>query len=386
MADELDPSSAKLIERISKDKSLAKKLDIFLAQEEKADKKRTLVNPPSPVKTKRVRIKNSSLSDGPHCSYSLPKARSPDVVAPEQETSNDGAGNSLEKTDSQELGDGSESSDEEDAYKEWEKELTQSGSDEESSEASNSSDFEVMGNDPKPNWSPSQKTLDWFLAVADLDLKKETTAAIHEEYRSTEEIDSHFLPPRFPAPLWAAVQNSGSDVFRLKSLLKAQENLYLATKPLLSVAEKCPKELRPEILKAIQLICFSNLNLNRFRRNTVAPHLKIDLRKQLLQLPVKHDSLFGSEFSKITDNLIKENLAIEKILVKKQFSPMGDKSASSSHHFGKKFRSRGGKSFRGKPRGGKRPFFHKTGGNSNFTPSPFPPKSGFPGNSSDSQY
>ena len=41
MADELDPSSAKLIEKITKDKSLAKKLDIFLAQEEKADKKRT---------------------------------------------------------------------------------------------------------------------------------------------------------------------------------------------------------------------------------------------------------------------------------------------------------------------------------------------------------
>ena len=77
------------------------------------------------------------------------------------------------------------------------------------------------------------------------------------------------------------------------------------------------KTSQNKIIEAIQLICSSNLQLNRFRRATIAPHLKPELRKQVLSLPVTHNSFFGEDFNKATDNLIKEQSALDKIIIKK---------------------------------------------------------------------
>ena len=126
-----------------------------------------------------------------------------------------------------------------------------------------------------------------------MELPKEVISEISEEFKADEEINDHFTPPKFPSPLWTAVQSSSADSFKLKSIFKAQENLLLAIKPLLAVAKNAPKEDKSHILKSIQLLCNSNLSLNRLRRCMLAPHLKADLRKSLLAIPVNHNSFFG---------------------------------------------------------------------------------------------
>ena len=102
--------------------------------------------------------------------------------------------------------------------------------------------------------------------------------------------------------------------------------------------ENCPKSVQDNITQSIQLICSSNLHLNRFRRATIAPHLRSDIKKNLMSLPVKHDCLFGEDFNKTTDSLLKEQAAFEKVLVTinkfpktslKQFSFPSTSSGSS---------------------------------------------------------
>ena len=69
-----------------------------------------------------------------------------------------------------------------------------------------------------------------FLKKWEGDFKKDLITQIQEDYKGSDDIDSHFEPPRFPSALWSAVQNNHADVFRLKVILKAQENLYLSIK------------------------------------------------------------------------------------------------------------------------------------------------------------
>ena len=341
---QIDDSTTKLIQKIVNDPSLAKKLGLFLSQDEGSKGiKRKDTGSHSPVKLKQVKKGN--------CSKDLPGGRSPNRIAPAPETSDNGA----TPADSQSGKDTLESESEEDANEKLEEILNRSFSDHNNASDNDHSDndeFEIMGDKPSPSWSPSQKSLDWFLKVADLDLNKEIISQIQEDYKGSDSLETHFEPPRFPSALWSAVQNNHADVFRLKVILKAQENLYLAIKPLLAAADNSPKPVRSEILKAIQLICASNLSLNRFRRSTIAPHLKSDLKKQLLSLPIKHNTMFGEEFGKVTDNLIKENSVVEKILAKKssfpKFKAKFQKNTSSPGFRG----GRGGKSYhRGKQRG-----------------------------------
>ena len=87
-------------------------------------------------------------------------------------------------------------------------------------------EFEVMGQIPKANWVPSEKIIEWYLKVADLELSKEVITTIQDDFKAEGEIDSHFQPPKFPDPLWSAVNSSSADTFRLKYLYKTQENLY----------------------------------------------------------------------------------------------------------------------------------------------------------------
>ena len=228
--------------------------------------------------------------------------------------------------------------------------------------------LEIMGDKKKANWSPSKKLFSWYEKVSDLELSKDILDSLKEEFLANEEIQAHFEPPRFPQPLWNTVQSSQSDLLKLKTLYKSQENLFLAIKPLLTVAESCPKEMRPNILKSIQLICSSNLSLNRFRRLTLAPHLKPELRKQLLSLPIKHNSLFGEDFGKVTDSLIKDNSTIEKIINKKKTFKANNKSRFSSNSKpyendrNQFFQGKSRNSFRGRGRG-KRNFSNKNNPN-----------------------
>ena len=149
--------------------------------------------------------------------------------------------------------------------------------------------FKILGSSKNNSWSPQEKIMDYYLKIADMELNKDVISELQEEFKCPDDIQSHFNPPKFPSSFWELVQKSPNDLFKLKSLFKVQENLFLAIKPLLSCLESVPKENRDDITKAIQLITYSNLNLNRFRRVTIAPYLRADIRKQILALPVKHN-------------------------------------------------------------------------------------------------
>ena len=224
-------------------------------------------------------------------------------------------------------------------------------------DAESDCDLEIIGAPPPAKWTPPKKFMEWFLKVADIEIKKEDLDNIKETFKSSEELSSDFSPPLFPPSIWNSIQTSSSDSFRLKYIYKAQENMYLALKPLLSALSSVPKENRKEISTAIQLICSSNLTLNRYRRTTISPNLKKDLRKQILNLPVTHDSLFGKNFSQSTDSLIKEQSAIEKVIEKRSvqqrltFQQRGNPPQSSKQPF-RNGPSRGySRGYRGNTRG-----------------------------------
>ena len=107
------------------------------------------------------------------------------------------------------------------------------------------------------------------------------------------------------------------DSYKLKTLFKIQEYLFLSLKPLLSCLDTCSPETKNLLTKSIQLISSANLSLNRFRRATIAPHLKNDIRKQILSLPVRHNSFFGEDFNKASDSIIREQATLDKIIFKK---------------------------------------------------------------------
>ena len=61
-----------------------------------------------------------------------------------------------------------------------------------------------------------------------------------------------------------------------------------------------------------------------------APYLKKDIKMSMLSQPVLHDHLFGQEFDKCTEQVIKEQSATQKILHKAQ-SYVPQLSSSTGH-------------------------------------------------------
>ena len=89
-------------------------------------------------------------------------------------------------------------------------------------------------------------------------------------------------------------------------------------------------------------ICSANLNLNKYRRMIVAPYMKKDLKKQLLDMPVKHDSIFGNDFEKTTDQIVKEQSALNRILAYKS-SPFERLTYNNNRNFPQPYSAQKGK-------------------------------------------
>ena len=141
-------ATANLLQKIMKDPSLAKTLGIFLAQNDGAKSIKRKA-PFSPLRVKTIKL-------APGCSKDLPGGRSPDRIAPAPETSDNGA--TLAESQSGEENSLELDSDE-DADKKLEDLLNRSLSEQNSSSDENQSDeddFEIMGKEPSPSWSPSQ--------------------------------------------------------------------------------------------------------------------------------------------------------------------------------------------------------------------------------------
>ena len=181
-------------------------------------------------------------------------------------------------------------------------------------------EFEIFSGPKTENWALSEKVTAFFNKVADIKLEKVDYDKLKSEFSHSEDVDHHFSVPKLPSTLWNTVKSSSvTDPIRLKSIGQAQDYLYTALKPLLSCLEESDKgsAMRNNLTKAIQMICSSNLVLNKYRRAVVAPFLKKDIKKQLMDLPVKHDSIFGTDFDKTTESIVKEQAALNKVIANK---------------------------------------------------------------------
>ena len=335
MGDPISPTKlSKLFDHIKSNPKLARKLDLFI--ESVSDENRSKRKDISPIKLKKVKfqkISDEDLVSQPSTSGS--KVGSPAEIALE-ETSKGGAnhGNSDDESESQ-LESDYQSEDSQDEFDCLENFLMED--DEESDHDSNPSDedeedLKVLGGPEAASWSISKKSLKFYLKAADIELKKDLVDSIKEEFKADQDTESHFAPPRFSSSLWSTVQSSKADTFKLKCLYKVQEHMYLSLKPLLACLDSADKDSKIKLTKSIQLICTSNLLLNRFRRSTIAPHLKPELRKQILALPISHDSFFGEDFSKATDSLVKEQSTLEKVFAKKPLSQRLGNSSNNSYN------------------------------------------------------
>ena len=107
----------------------------------------------------------------------------------------------------------------------------------------------------------------------------------------------------------------------MKAIFKVQQNLLLAIKPLLNILDSAlSPEDNEKVRESIQLICSGNLQLNRLRRAATSQHLKADVCKQMFKVPVTHNSLFGDDFSKTTEECLKQISALHKASKKIFFS------------------------------------------------------------------
>ena len=300
-----DKKLSNLMEEIKKNKNLAEKLGLL---EENETQKRKA---PSPLKVKKVKVTNTEMGS----TSTVPLENEAERVRSSNiDDSNLQPGSSkacsLESTGEEVGSSYSSDSDCSDDLDNLER-LIQTNENEGSE---SEEDFKMLGDEGSPTWSPNSKSFKFFQKASDVELSKEILNNIKKKYEGKEEIENEFRPPKFPSAMWDSVQTNGSDVYRLKALFKVQENLYLSIKPLLDLLSTAEGEAKEKLIESIQLICSSNLQLSRFRRATIAPHLKPELRKQILSLPITHNAFFGEDFNRTTDNLIKEHTAFEKII------------------------------------------------------------------------
>ena len=308
---------------------------------------------PSPIKLKKVRLSTSEIDALSQGEFS---ARSPNETS--ETGSNEGAGNSS----------GSDSdinvlehllAGQNDYEQEEEEE------DEDDLEEGKEGDdgLSIIGGPPEASWSLSPKIMNFYKKVSDIELKKEDCDKLKDSWKPTEEESSHFEPPKLPQTLWQTISsNSPADFHRAKTIYKAQDYIYLALRPILSSIESSKdKDLRSNLCSAVQLLCSSNLLLNRYRRASVSYHLKPDLRKQVLSLPVKHDSLFGGDFDKTADNIVKEQSVLSKVMQPKK-QPIQQRLGSKPQGQARPpFLQNSRKNFRGKGKSG-RGFYSKNRG------------------------
>ena len=218
------------------------------------------------------------------------------------------------------------------------------------------SKFKVLGGKEDGLWAPSDKSWDFFLEAADIELKPELVTEIKDKFNGSEELNSHLQPPKFDKVLWSTVKKS-LDGSKLKQIFHAQSLQYLAIKPLLdSLSKTKSPEMQENLITSIQLMCSSNLQLNRLRRNMTAFHLKPEYGRSLVNTKVTHNSLIGEEpdFLKTAESLVKEQTVVDKIIKKKSVQNRLNFYGPSTSQTGQRFFREDRAGFRGGTRGGAR--------------------------------
>lgn len=175
----------------------------------------------------------------------------------------------------------------------------------------------ITGDAPKATWTPSKRSFRCFHKVAEIEISEEDFDTIKDEYTPAETYQQHFSPPRFPAGIWQSITSNQGDAIKLRACFKSQSYLYTALMPLLSALDSIDPSDTATIEKltiSVQLVCTANLQFNRFRRVIASNHIKRDLRSSFLKLPILHTSLFGEDFDKSADTVMKEQSDTAKVL------------------------------------------------------------------------
>ena len=180
-----------------------------------------------------------------------------------------------------------------------------------------SPDFPIIGDAIDGSWLPSSKALSWFQRVANIGLSDEQIKSIEEDFRPDSAIVRHFEPPLLPSALWDSVKASKPVALNVRACHKGQSYISTVLKPLLSVLDSLGPEddlNRAHLASAIQLLTTANLHFNRFRRTLAAPGIRKEFRRPLLANPVSHDSLFGEDFAKTTETVLKDCGSAAKVV------------------------------------------------------------------------
>ena len=180
----------------------------------------------------------------------------------------------------------------------------------------------LPSSDPPTSWSPSSKILNWFMKVADVELKEAQMDSFLEEFVPSKENKPHFKPPRLPHVIWKKLKNDKDPAMpNLKNTYKSQSLISSAMMPLLTVLDSLDKE-DPNLkllAHAIEILCSCNLQLSRTRRSSVAKITKPELKPALLAHPVTHLHLFGEDFESSADSACKTQLSSLKVLAQSKY-------------------------------------------------------------------
>ena len=228
--------------------------------------------------------------------------------------------------------------------------------------SSSSTDLPIIGASSNSNWEVSDRVLQWFKTIADIELTDEQISEISREYVPDNDVKNHFEHPRIPSALYKRIKNKPSEPLRLRPLNRSQLTSTLALKPLLTVLDSMEYSdpMLSHLTKAIQLICQTNLTTGHLRRSLTASAVKPHLRSHLFSQPVTHSHLFGGEFEAVAESALKTQLSSNKLLFNtKRFqdshvpsTSSGTSSAPAASAAAKpeRFERR---SFRGKPSRGR---------------------------------
>ena len=192
-------------------------------------------------------------------------------------------------------------------------------------------DLSIIGSEPQNNWNISPNVLTWLKKILNNSIPDSTLKEINEHFTPPADTKDLFSPAKFPESLWQSIKTSThSDCHKFKVVHSCQSKLLNSLKPLIAALETCQDpDTKENILTGIQMLASTNLDLNRFRRILAAPHLKNEYKPSFLKLPITHSSLFGEDFEKSSDKVVREHNAISKVVKpkwKKPFIPIQPQS------------------------------------------------------------
>ena len=116
-----------------------------------------------------------------------------------------------------------------------------------------------------------------------------------------------FMPTMSPDSIWSSIEVFSSDFHKQISLYDIQAKVFSSLKPQLSIlGSSKDDETKTKITSVTQMLCSTNLDMSRLHRVCAAPFFKREYKKSFLKLPITQQFLFGKDFYKWSEKVVKE--------------------------------------------------------------------------------